>query len=280
MISENPEAVANMSIGMSERTKTCFELLSFHPATIVHKSGVLWCPAAKTGSSSVSEALQLDRLLGSDSWASIVKAQDLSLEQKRSLCEKEQHVTFTMVRDPYDRLASAYLDKIVIDGGNLTDLGMGCVQVKKRLYETLRFPSFSEFITTLSEMPLEFHDPHTEPFSYRCGTDKYAYDIVGHLSSFDESMAQLFAAAPSLGTYQPVHAKDLGGHYLSEKENASVANFQLRSDVLFMHGSERVSYFYGADPETTSKVRNGWWKNDVLMFSDYAQYVSAEEGTS
>ena len=50
--------------------------------------------------------------------------------------------------------------------------------------------------------------------------------------------------------------------------NETIAAFGLRPDILFLHGQERVEYFY--DDALKEKVRNSWWKKDVEMFAEYA----------
>ena len=103
-------------------------------------------------------------------------------------------------------------------------------------------------------------------------------------------MAQLFARLNISEPYAPTHSRDLGE--LSKKVtvpfeaphprkgdlalktamsgrimNQTIAEFGLRSDVLFLHGQERVDYFY--DEETEAKVRSSWWKDDVERFGEY-----------
>ena len=82
-------------------------------AQVIHHSGALWCPIAKVASTSIFDALKIDK--AGYLTHSIVLAKSLSLAQRQSLCESTQrHVTFTITRDPFDRLASAYLEKVVL----------------------------------------------------------------------------------------------------------------------------------------------------------------------
>ena len=200
------------------------------------------------------------------SQASIVKAQDLSLEQKRSLCEKEPHVTFTMVRDPYDRLASSYLDKVVLQ------LGTGCNEPRRLLRERgIARPTFEQFIDVLVTLDIPDQDPHTQPFSARCATNFFDYDMIGRLSSFDADMVTLFQRLELDQAYVPTHSRDLGALSMKHAEgqliNATLLDFGLRPDVLFLHGKERVDYFY--TDAIREKVKNSYWKEDVEMFAEY-----------
>ena len=48
---------------------------------------------------------------------------------------------------------------------------------------------------------------------------------------------------------------------------AAQADFNLRPDLLQLHGSERVEYFY--TPHTKEAVEKGIWKDDVAQFAEY-----------
>jgi hypothetical protein len=247
--------VMSLRAGMaSARERNCFDLLTRYKSFVVHNSGVLWCPAAKTGSSSIVTALELDRLHR----GSLVTAAKLTVPQKQRLCQS-RHFTFTMTRDPYDRLASAYIDKVVME------LGDGCAEARNRL-RNITHPTFTNFIDVLSQMAPRDHDPHTYPYSLRCGTDKYQYDLLARLGDFDDAMKTVFSAM-SLGEYRPVQEKNLGTQTLSPQQQRRIADFNLRPDLLQLHGSERVEYFY--TPHTKEVVEKGIWKDDVAQFAEY-----------
>ena len=192
----------------------------------------------------------------------------LAPAQAKEFC-KQPHVTFTMVRDPYDRLASSYLDKVVLQ------LGTGCNEPRRLLRERgIARPTFEQFIDVLVGVPLSKQDPHTQPFSHRCATNHFEYDLVGRLRTFDQDMAALFEALALRGwrkPYQPVHSRDLA--LLSKtgakgtEMNRTLAAFGLRPDVLFLHGQERVDYFY--TEAIREKVKRSFWKEDVEMFAEY-----------
>ena len=75
----------------SDRERNCLELLTQHRSFIVHDSGLLWCPAAKVGSSSIFSALQLNYKHRN----ALKTAAKLSAAQKQELCRRK-HFTFTM----------------------------------------------------------------------------------------------------------------------------------------------------------------------------------------
>ena len=62
-------------------------------------------------------------------------------------------------------------------------------------------------------------------------------------------MATLFEALELRQAYTPVHAKNLGLKFRRAPRewlriNQTLQDFGIRPDVLFMHGRERVDYFY------------------------------------
>ena len=182
-----------------------------------------------------------------------------------------------MTRDPYDRLTSAYIDKVVMVQApptNASDFlgGNGCGAAKqliKKKHPLTKYPTFADFLEVLSEMELGTMDPHTFPFSYRCGTDKFKYDMVGRLTHFDSDMQTLFNAM-NLGKYEAYHKKDLGAdrNYDAMHTRIELLNkFKLRPDTLEMHGNERVHSFY--DPHLRKLVSEGWWKEDVKQFGEF-----------
>jgi hypothetical protein len=214
---EPPESVAALRKGLDEKAAACFDLLTrFHGkpfdfdqrfSLVVLSSGVMWCPAAKVASTTVLKLLSPDDTCKrgvacrhKNMKTNHRTSADLSLSEKRAWCEKK-HLTFTMVRDPFDRLASAYLDSmaderlepqtnrasagtdetlhtwsaeiVFPEQGNISAKGWGCKEARSRLSKVAQFPTFTQFIEVLVQMAPEEHDVHTWPFSYRCGTDRH-----------------------------------------------------------------------------------------------------------
>jgi len=256
---------------------------------VIYNNGLIWCPAAKTGSTTILHAMHAPsshthhahdhHATGSSAAAalgsvrsggkvSVVGAWSLTPAQKSVLCSRP-HLTFTMTRDPFDRLVSAYIDKVVLGGS-------GCNKAKevmKKQHPLTKYPTFSQFLEALRDMELESMDPHTYPFSYRCGTgasSNYTYDMIGRLAHFDSDMQTLYNVL-ELGTYEPYNNKDLGNVSWGMDERLELLKtFSLRPDTLAMHGRERVSYFYGDGPTGLRKlVSDGWWKEDVKQFGEY-----------
>ena len=90
--------------------------LYLHPHLLQAHAGVLTtpprlrlirCPAAKTGSTTIVQLLGGTRILqvGPKASGGLYASTDLTLAEKRAVCERK-HFTFTMTRDPFDRLVS------------------------------------------------------------------------------------------------------------------------------------------------------------------------------
>jgi hypothetical protein len=266
-----PEEVACWEQVVAPRARDCFRVLALAGGTVIHHTGALWCPIAKVGSESIKEALKINtvdkegRPVKGFATGSVLLAHSLSLEQRKNLCESSKpHLTFTVTRDPYDRLASAYLDKVVLGSAG------GMVEVRRLLSQRYGpTPSFRQFVSTLAEMPLALHDVHSLPYSTTCKPATLQYDVLTQLTDLDRDMERIFAQLGAGGhgyMYTPSHAT-AALHQAHGVANRSIAAFGLRPDVLELHGMERVQCLY--DAAAKKVVREGWWKEDVAAFTVY-----------
>lgn len=135
----------------------------------------------------------------------------------------EREFVFTVVRNPYVRVLSAYLDQIVKHrnaeawGYFALQHGLGDGPV-----------SFVEFLTLLARSPHRDMNPHWRP-QYASVTPKLVpYDFVGSVETFDRDMRQvltrIFGQGPGLQSYAPHQtdsSKKLATHY-GPKETALV----------------------------------------------------------
>ena len=90
---------------------------------------------------------------------------------------------FCFIRNPYTRLLSGYLDKIV---GNqspkrqiLMLLGHDYLDIEKEI-------SFSDFVKVIVSQPISQMDPHWRPQYYQTFHDSIRYDFVGKFEQFDK----------------------------------------------------------------------------------------------
>ena len=113
----------------------------------------------------------------------------------------ENLYTFCFVRNPYTRLLSCYLDKIV---GNkppkhavLRILGFSA--------DNLDIPvSFSDFIEAISSQHIREMNPHWRPQYYQTFQPSLSYDFIGRYESFSEDFQRVMAKiartrVPNLG---------------------------------------------------------------------------------
>jgi len=93
---------------------------------------------------------------------------------------------FSFVRNPYDRLRSAYLNKIVTgqkNGKPRVDAGFGSDEC----------PDFGSFVESISKIPPRLHNPHWRPQVINLSLGKITYDFIGRLEHFDTDWARLCA---------------------------------------------------------------------------------------
>jgi len=105
----------------------------------------------------------------------------------RPLIEGTEFFKFCFVRNPYSRLLSAYLDKIVNKREQLR-------QIKQVLGRPM-FPdqpvSFAEFIHAVADTPVTMMDPHWKVQYNHLEGDSIAFDFIGRFENLDADMAEV-----------------------------------------------------------------------------------------
>jgi dermatan 4-sulfotransferase 1 len=102
--------------------------------------------------------------------------------------KREDLFRFCFVRNPYTRLLSCYLEKIV---GNkhqklqiLQQLGFGQSDMNKEI-------SFETFVDAVIHQPISMMDPHWRHQYYQTFQDSMQYDFIGKFEQFDADLNEV-----------------------------------------------------------------------------------------
>ena len=134
-----PEAAASTALPTTPRARTatslpklsyqaCLDQLNALPnALVVPEAGLIWCPNAKAGTTTMTMILK-DKLdpdanatelmhsprdrLTPRAQERCVDASEMSWEAKQAFCERGDALSFTILRNPWERTVSAYLGKV------------------------------------------------------------------------------------------------------------------------------------------------------------------------
>lgn len=104
-----------------------------------------------------------------------------------SVLDDPEFRSFTFVRNPYDRLASAYLDKIVRNRPQ-------AVELRRYLNLADQDPeaiSFDTFITTICGQPIKSMNPHWRIQYYMACCDCVNHDYIGKVEQLSQDIERL-----------------------------------------------------------------------------------------
>ena len=106
---------------------------------------------------------------------------------------------FCFVRNPYERLLSAYFDKIK---GNRPPKGRILQQLGLPSHRLNTPVSLSEFVHAVAEQPVAFMDPHWRVQYYQTMQAGIAYDFIGRFENFQDDIRTIGARlSPNFGQY-------------------------------------------------------------------------------
>ena len=115
---------------------------------------------------------------------------------------------FCFVRDPYTRLLSAYLDKIVKHKKLRKDI---LISLGYDSSDPNRNVSFREFVDVVCEQSVLQMNPHWRVQYYQTFQDNINYDFIGKIENFNEDCTNVFSRI----------RKDYANFYRSELRHAT-----------------------------------------------------------
>ncbi len=147
-------------------------------------SGLVYMNNAKAGCSSIKKSLWMSK-----SPSSFTQPHDKGRSPfrhmfKKIMLDRKQFETaqvFTMVRNPYTRVLSAYLDKVATGKG-----GFAGSHFRNRFQVKGRIPLFSEFLELIASEEPELLDQHFAPQFYTTLHPLICYDFIGHIEELEK----------------------------------------------------------------------------------------------
>ena len=171
----------------------------FHLA-VIPSLQILYCVMPKVASR------QLRRMLYQFNTAPVeLRLKAFRPHQQKQILEK--YFKFTFVREPFERILSAYKDKFVYPRFPRSKLQLQGTAILKSVrpnasksaLDKLDDISFSEFIEYLvtkgSNKSTPVMDWHWDNYVNICGMCAISYDFIGHYETFDQDMADFKEAA-------------------------------------------------------------------------------------
>jgi len=101
------------------------------------------------------------------------------------LIKDKNYFKFCFVRNPYDRLLSAYLDKIIRGRPQKRAILLHLGKDKDNLNQYI---SFEEFVTAVCEQDILKMNPHWRIQYYQTFQDTIKYDFIGKLENYNKDI--------------------------------------------------------------------------------------------
>ena len=155
--------------------------------------------------------------VSSCTWSSIIKSvrkgfakSSLVMGVVRTQVEDgEMNASYTFVRDPYSRLLSAYVSKLLFPNNMYWDwigrytaaqIRPNATQHSIQCGHDITFPEIIKFFIDMHK-PNGRRDAHFNPIHEQCGLCNFPYQFIGHLETFREDAAFIIKAMGSSFVY-------------------------------------------------------------------------------
>lgn len=184
-----------------------------------HKLKIIYVETPKVGCTTIKQVLQYSEVDGVEAnipdyvhnkKQSPLMSPSVDTEKFLHCLQGDDYLTFSFVRNPYTRILSAYLDKIVGQSGKVNH-----IQKEMGINPAVHTPSFEEFLDLLSNQNTVDINPHFAPQTFLLGYRSVRYDFIGRFENFNDSIAQLVSSKnlqvpPGVNERGQVHATHAG----------------------------------------------------------------------
>jgi hypothetical protein len=160
------------------------------------------------------------------------------------LIDNDEYLRFSFVRNPYARLLSAYLDKIVRQKPESEQI----FQEASRLgfedtAEDFSFLSFLRTIASLMQQEL-WLDKHWRPQALQLAPEHIFYQFVGKVETFEDDIQRL---ADVLGFKRPTTEREYGHETQARSRLTDYYDDQTQALVQTLYASDFITFGYDSN---------------------------------
>merc|ERR1719431_819109 len=206
----NPGPVMSPGVETDDQLWTIMKRTSHHQFFVQKEHGLMWCKVPKAASTSWLHAfLQLARVPPGQIPEDNGMGLHAFLRDKYPLLSKNlnkqfmpKSIKFVVVRHPFERIMSAYMDKLhsyerdlrYRGGYYYAMYGADIVQKLRPKYQEKfpknplfmrKEPSFVEFVEYLIETPISQYDEHWKPQFMLCPPCHFKFDVIVKMETFN-----------------------------------------------------------------------------------------------
>ncbi|KAK8740122.1 hypothetical protein OTU49_003051, partial [Cherax quadricarinatus] len=270
-----PSLVKQMALDVQVKSRS--EVLEDHK--------VMVCQVLKAGSSAwnylLAHRYNMTHLLKNRLFYQVLNALNPSLKRFREVARSSDFVRFLVVRDPLERLLSAYRDRILDtthvswQAHHFVPLILGRTRgrsySRNELYNTdgsvKVVPSFSEFLSFIvDEEPQDF-DPHWMPIYQACGLCHVNYTAVVHTETFLEDIQYIMRVS---GLDTKVNSSLLmenrnKGHG-GDTHDLLLTNYQTIDPSLYFRVVRKYKHDFGLFGYDPGRLFQQLWPNSTIKW--------------
>jgi hypothetical protein len=263
-----PEVVAEKEASLVSTMEpgACERLLRKKPDLVVEPtSGLIWCPTSDAASASLFDALNARN--------SSLTSKQLTSEQRAAVCGRGA-TSFTIVRNPWERLLAIYMKRIVKYGDRWVDR-YGDGLAKSRVMETYRESiaahsgvnydeynvTFGQFVRWLSVQPAGAMSPHWMSTSVRCDPQHVPYSLTAHHETLESDVQTLFDALGWAYPRAPPRTRSTLDECASSWACTTTMKLQAGADWSMLDMDSLLERMFDLEPELPQLI-NGTYGGD------------------